>query len=46
MDRLSNAGVEAGCTAIYEAYSELPRLVRGDITLDASGFPNFRRCRR
>ena len=45
-DRLSNVGVEARCTTIYEAYNALLRLVRGDITLDASGFPSFRRYRR
>ena len=45
-DRLSNIGVEIKCTAIYETYNALPRLVRGDISLDASGFPNFHRCRR
>ena len=44
-DKLSAVGVEARCTAIYEAYIELPRMVRGDITLDTSGFPNFPRCR-
>ena len=45
-DRLANVGVEVGCTTIYEPYKALPWLVRGDISLDASGFPNFRRCRR
>ncbi|XP_027122034.2 uncharacterized protein [Coffea arabica] len=45
-DRLSNAGVEDGHTIIYEGYSALPRLVRGDITLDVYGFPSFRRCWR
>ena len=45
-DRLSNVGVEARCTMIYEDYNALPRLVRGDITLDVFGFPSFRRCHR
>ena len=43
-DRLSIVGVEARYIAIYETYNVLPRLVRGDISLDAFGFPNFRKC--
>ncbi|XP_027171745.1 uncharacterized protein LOC113771356 [Coffea eugenioides] len=46
VDKLANVGMEARGTAIYDAYTALPRLVRGDISLDASGFPNFHRYRQ
>ena len=40
-DRLSNVGVDSEVTLTYESFSELPRLVRGDITLDRLGFRAF-----
>ena len=44
-DRLSNVGVDSGITSTYEAFGELPRLVRGDLTLDWLGLPGVRRSR-
>ncbi|XP_027170444.1 uncharacterized protein LOC113770234 [Coffea eugenioides] len=44
-DRLANVGVDFGINSTYGSFSDLPRLVRGDITLDRLGVPSLRRSR-
>ena len=44
-DRLANIGVESRITVTYESFSDLPRLVRGDVALHRSGLPSLRRVR-
>ena len=43
VDRISNVGVDSGVNLTYGSVSELPRLVRGDITLDRLGLSSFHR---
>lgn len=42
-DRLANVGVDSGINSTYGLFSDLPHLVRGDITLDRLGIPSLRR---
>ena len=44
-DRLSKLGADSGESVVYDSFVDLPRLVRGDVTLDRWGCPSFRRGR-
>ena len=43
-DCLANYGVDSTARQVFNAFSDLPRLVRGNIRMDKLGFPTF--CRR
>ncbi|XP_071940080.1 uncharacterized protein [Coffea arabica] len=44
-DRLANVGADSGQTLTYHSLSDLPSLVRGDVSLDQLGVPSLRRVR-
>lgn len=41
-DRLLKLGADSGELIVYDSFLDLPRLVRGDVTLDRWGCPSFR----
>ena len=42
-DRLAKMGADRGRDVLFESFAELPPMARGDIRMDRSGFPSFRR---